>query len=49
MSADSERISELNAKIAAIQAKTARDSQEALDFAHIARVCATERKDKHGS
>ena len=47
MSQDSNRISDLNAKITAIQAKTAADNQQALDFAHHART--DERKDKHGT
>jgi hypothetical protein len=48
MSQDSDRISELSSRISAIQAKTARDPAEALDFAHFARIAATEKKDKHG-
>jgi len=49
VSQDSNHISDLNAKITAIQAKTAVDNQQALDFAHHARIAADERKDKQGT
>jgi hypothetical protein len=49
MSKDSERNAELNAKISAIQSKTAVDTQQALDFAHTVRVAQGEVKDRHGT
>jgi hypothetical protein len=49
MSRDSERIAELDSKVTATQAKTAVDTQQALDFAHTVRVAQAEVKDKHGT
>jgi hypothetical protein len=49
MSKDSERISDLNSKITATQAKTAADIQQSLDYAHTARVAKDEIKSLHGT
>ena len=49
MSQDHDRVSDLNSKITATQAKTAVDSQQALDFAHTARIAADEKAKTSGS